>query len=307
MFAANERKILSLSRLLELHPVAALFPELPAEDFAALKEDIRRNGLKVPVLVHGGEILDGRHRYKACKELGIPCRGVEWNGSNPWLEVQSRNLIRRHLAKDQVYAIRMLAALQFPELAGTIEAEREKARARRAQARGRPRGEKALPRFQDRIRESADRIGAQLGVSGSTVKRVERLAREAPALIEKVAAGELSVKRALRDLAAKTDVNGNGTGSHSVPLKITDELRTRDERKNGSAPAKGTLTLDRLLRCVELTIRAEAGKWPREERPKLVDELQQELVDLVRAFSINVQRSRDTPVRSARVKAHLRA
>jgi len=299
MFCAFARSILSLSRRLELHPVAALFPELPPEDFAALKEDIRRNGLKLPVLVHGGEILDGRHRYRACKELGIPCAAVEWNGSDPWLEVQSRNLIRRHLAKDQVYAIRKLAALQFPDLAGPIEAEREKARARKAQARGRPRGDKALPRSQDRNRESADRIGAQLGVSGSTIKRVERLAREAPALIEKVAAGKLSVKRALRDLAAKTETAG--TAARVVQPK------TRDEQRNGSAPPKGLLSLDRLLRRMELTIQAEAEKWPRDERPKLVDELQQELIDLIRAFSINVQRRRDTPARTAPIKIHLRA
>jgi hypothetical protein len=289
----------TMNRPLELHPVAALFPELPQEDFAALKEDIRRNGLKVPILVHGGEILDGRHRYRACRELGLPCAVVEWNGSDPWLEVQSRNLIRRHLAKDQVYAIRKLAAMQFPDLAGPIEAEREKARARKAQARGRPRGEKALPRSQDRNRESADYIGAQLGVSGSTIKRVERLARESPALIEKVASGQLSVKRALRDLTAREG------SSQSGPRAVLP--RNTDDHRNGSGPAKGMRApLDRLLRRVELSVKAESEKWPRDERPKLIEELQQELVDLVRAFSLNARR-RDVPVRHATVRAHLRA
>jgi hypothetical protein len=32
------------------HPVAALFPDLDAEDFARLKEDIARHGVKVPRL-----------------------------------------------------------------------------------------------------------------------------------------------------------------------------------------------------------------------------------------------------------------
>jgi ParB-like chromosome segregation protein Spo0J len=273
-----------MNRPLELHPVAALFPELSSEDFAALKEDIRRHGLKVPVLVHGGEILDGRHRYRACRELGIPCAVVEWNGADPWLEVQSRNLIRRHLAKDQVYAIRKLAALQFPDLAGPIEAERANAKARKAQAKGQPRGQKALSRSQGRHRESADFIGAQLGVSGSTVKRVDRLAREAPTLVPKVASGEWSVKRALREV---TKTPSPETGQRSV--------------------AKGDLPIDRLMRRIELAIKAESEKWPRDDRTNLLFGLQQQLTDVIHAFSLSVQRRREPPVRTTAVKAHMRA
>jgi hypothetical protein len=184
------------------HPVATLFPEMPPDEFAALKTNIRIHGLKLSILVHGGEILDGRHRYRACQELNIPCPTVEWTGHDPWLEVQSRNLIRRHLAKDQACAIRMLAVRQFPELAAPIEAIKATAKLRRAQAKGKPRGQKALSGSQDRFRESADVIGATIGVSGTTVKRVERLAREVPERLPKVAAGELSVKDALRQPAA---------------------------------------------------------------------------------------------------------
>src|SRR6202040_3898518 len=128
----------------------------------------------------------------------------------PWLEVQSRNLVRRHLPKDQGYAIRKLAAQQFPELAKAIEAKRENGKAPKAEAKGQPRGQKALLRSQDRHRESADRIGAQIGVSGTTVKRVDRLAREAPDLLPRVARGELSVKRALREVARKHEKAARG-------------------------------------------------------------------------------------------------
>ncbi len=109
-----------------------------------------------------------------------------------------------------MYAIRKLAGQQFPELAKAIEAERENAKARKAQAKGQPRGQKALIRSQDRHSESADRIGAQIGVSGTTVKRVDRLAREAPELLPRVAAGELSVKRALREVAQKAEKDARG-------------------------------------------------------------------------------------------------
>jgi len=234
-----------------------LFPELSAGDYAALKEDIRLHGVKVPILVHGGQILDGRHRYRACRELGVRCLVVEWNGYDPWLEVQSRNLVRRHLAKDQVYAIRKLAAEQFPELARVIEVERENAKARKAQAKGQPRGQKALLRSQDRHRESADSIGAQIGVSGTTVKRVDRLAREAPELLPRVAAGELSVKHALREVARKS------------------EKDARDHRYTPAAHAASEAeAVDRALHRIELLIRGEWGKCPAGHRAKFLRALQ---------------------------------
>src|SRR5262245_51101757 len=221
-----------MAKTLSSHPVAALFPDLNPTDFAALKEDIRKHGVKVPILLHGGQILDGRQRYKACQELGIRCRCVEWNGHDPWLEVQSRNLVRRQLSKEQVYAIGKLAAQEFPEIAVTFEAGRAQAREMRAQAKGRPRGEKAaLIRSQDRHRESADAIGAQIGVSGSTVKRVDRLARDAPQLLARVASGELSVKRALREIPM-SDTGSADRPSDAGPSRpfVVDKVANRIEQ-----------------------------------------------------------------------------
>jgi ParB-like chromosome segregation protein Spo0J len=185
------------------HPVAALFPDMPDSDFVALTEDIRDNGVKVPILVRRGLILDGRHRYKACRLLGRPCPSVEWNGKDLWLEVQARNLIRRHLAKDQIYAIQKLAAERFPEIAANIEGARYAALQRKAQARNQPLGQKALSASRDAHRKAAAVIGARLGVSAATVERVDRLARDAPELLVKVADGEVSVKKALRAVAIR--------------------------------------------------------------------------------------------------------
>jgi ParB-like chromosome segregation protein Spo0J len=250
-----------VAKPLTSHPVAALFPDLNTTDFAALKEDIRRHGVKVPILLHGGQILDGRQRYRACQELGIKCRYMEWNGHDPWMEVQSRNLLRRQLSKEQVYAIRKLAAQQFPEIAAPFEAERAQARARRAQAKGRPRGEKAgLIGSRDRHRESADAIGAHIGVSGSTVKRVDRLARVAPNLLTRVAAGELSVKRALRELPSHDPISAEPPPA---------------------APA-ARFTVDKAAARFEQVLRQEYGKCPREKRLDLLRNVQRRLQSLIR-------------------------
>lgn len=247
-----------MAKALKLHPMAALFPEMPPEDFAALVEDIKRHGVKVPILVHRGQVLDGRHRYKACQELGVRCPTVEWNGKDPWFELQSLNLVRRHLAREQVYAICRLASQRFPEVAMPMDAARQAARDRKAQGKGQPRGKKALLRSQDRQRESADAIGALVGVSGTTVKRVDRLMREAPELVPKVAAGELSVKKALREVSS----------------------RKRAEQANPHSEAAAFL-VDPAVQRLEHVVRGEWAKWPREHRAHFIYALQDQLRDLV--------------------------
>lgn len=48
-------------------------PDLEAEEYRALKEDIAQNGIIVPVTVDDdGNIIDGYHRWRAATELDIP-------------------------------------------------------------------------------------------------------------------------------------------------------------------------------------------------------------------------------------------
>jgi ParB-like chromosome segregation protein Spo0J len=51
---------------------ASLVPQLTSEEYESLKESIKQDGLFVPLIINkDGVLLDGHHRYKACKELGI--------------------------------------------------------------------------------------------------------------------------------------------------------------------------------------------------------------------------------------------
>lgn len=62
---------------LPLDPFAVLTMTYTADGFNELKQDINTNGLLVPIVLRGRRILDGRHRYKACVELGLPIRYTE--------------------------------------------------------------------------------------------------------------------------------------------------------------------------------------------------------------------------------------
>lgn len=86
---------------MDYHEVAAIFPLMEGQDFADLKDDIQKHGLLEPVWIFEGKILDGRNRYRACKELGIEVATREWFGSDPVSFVVSLNLKRRHLKESQ--------------------------------------------------------------------------------------------------------------------------------------------------------------------------------------------------------------
>lgn len=50
---------------------------LADEKFAALEEDILRNGCIQPIIVWNGTIVDGHNRYAICQKHGIPFKTVE--------------------------------------------------------------------------------------------------------------------------------------------------------------------------------------------------------------------------------------
>lgn len=94
-------------------------PPLRSEEYEALKEDIRRNGVLVPVEYdEHGNILDGHHRVQACMELGI----TEWSSivrvglteAEKRLHARRLNLARRHLTRAQKAEIIRQQLLETP-------------------------------------------------------------------------------------------------------------------------------------------------------------------------------------------------
>src|SRR5262245_56882290 len=86
---------------LTAHPYADLFPLMTAEELDALAADIRANGLRKPIVLLEGKILDGRNRYKACLIAGVEPRFEDYTGDDPLGYVNSENIARRHLTPGQ--------------------------------------------------------------------------------------------------------------------------------------------------------------------------------------------------------------
>src|SRR6516225_3514586 len=89
----------------EFHPIANVFPLVKGEEFKQFKKDIKTNKLREPIVIYEGKILDGRNRYNACKELGLPVDTKPYIGTDPVAFVISTNVHRRHLNESQRAAV----------------------------------------------------------------------------------------------------------------------------------------------------------------------------------------------------------
>ncbi len=80
------------------HPLAQRYRPFTEDEYAALVGDIAAYGVRVPVVLFEGMILDGVHRARAAAQLGVHCPTVELAaGVDPEAFVHSMNARRRHL------------------------------------------------------------------------------------------------------------------------------------------------------------------------------------------------------------------
>jgi len=86
---------------LEIHDLCKLFPPMPEDQFLSLLDSIRDHGLLTPIMLYEGKILDGRHRHRACINLGIEPSFEEYEGDDALGYVLALNLSRRHLDESQ--------------------------------------------------------------------------------------------------------------------------------------------------------------------------------------------------------------
>lgn len=188
----------------ELHPAASLFPAMSESEINALADDIERNGLIEPIVLHEGKILDGRNRLIACGIADVAPRYTEWDGTggSPTLYAVSRNKLRRHLTPGQ---LAMLADDMRPLLESEA-AERQKT----SQFGSRQDGhEKPNSSTTSGVRTRADTVPERRGtaaaaarVTGASPRATEQareLKKKAPDVAEDVRAGKKSMRAGLEE------------------------------------------------------------------------------------------------------------
>jgi hypothetical protein len=92
------------------HELSKIVPAHSKDQHKELLEDIRENGLRIPIVLFDGKILDGNGRYHACKELAgitkldhLRFRSETFPGApaDARTFVISTNVKRRHLSESQ--------------------------------------------------------------------------------------------------------------------------------------------------------------------------------------------------------------
>ena len=113
------------------HPAAKVFPRISDEEMELLADNIKANGLREPIALCEGLVLDGINRLIACEKAGKEPRYKEFKGGNPWEYTKSANEHRRHMTQSQ----RAIAMKRWAE--GKKEWEEEQARAQETANRSR--------------------------------------------------------------------------------------------------------------------------------------------------------------------------
>jgi N6-adenosine-specific RNA methylase IME4 len=192
------------------HEIASII-SVDRETIDEVKADIQKNGQQFPVILYEGKVLDGRHRYIACTELGIDVKTEQYTGVNPARYVISTLSRRNFKSKEQLY----LCIKRLGELADKHDEVKAKVaetgnKKRSEAAKGNQNASKNSPATscgdteRDHKAEAASKtstaVADEIGVNRGAVERAEELDKKRPDLAQEVAAGEITFTAAKRKM-----------------------------------------------------------------------------------------------------------
>jgi len=184
---------------IKIHPGHERVPDMGADDYPALLQSVKKNGVQVPIELlseedaekrgekeNAGTVLDGRQRVRAAEECGlktVPAVYARLPEDMDTTEYIFRKAVeRRHLNKSQRAIMAVDLKRHFEQGQGfRSDLLQEK-----------------FPEVGEG--QSRDQAGAILGVSGRYITTAERLLEESPELAEKVRSGEITLNQAVQQL-----------------------------------------------------------------------------------------------------------
>lgn len=166
-----------------------LVPPVPKEEYLQLKNSIQNNGLYLPIIINEkGIVLDGHHRFRVCKELGINPKTQTkkfQNKTDEIIFVGESNLHRRQLTP-----------LQRIELVSKLEPYyKDKANQRMIL------GKKVDPKEKLPEGQVRDILGSKANVSGKQYEKGKKiLETRNEDLISEVLSGNKTINKAYHEI-----------------------------------------------------------------------------------------------------------
>ncbi len=218
---------------MKAHPAALLLPQMTDDEYAGLKADIAANGQRHPVVVHLGLVLDGRHRLRACEDLGIDPKFEDFTGGDPIAFVLSANVHRRSLTASQRAAVAVEAEALFAEQA----TKRMKAGKKTNPAADLPQG------------QALDHAAKATGASRRSAQNAKAVKAADPETFEAIKRGEVTVDRAAKQVQAKNMADADAAMERIVRqdpevAADLDRLRLKASFSKHFVGVNGLLTLD---------------------------------------------------------------
>lgn len=215
-----------------VHRAAAVLPLVTGAKRDSLTASVRRRGLTDPIVIHEGEIVDGRNRLRACLDAGVEPRFVIWTEDGSVVDwIIAKNLERRHLNEQQ-------RAMIAAKLATVMAEEGRERRARNL------RRTSANPDGANRSHRdgAAGQDGDQHPDSGAGASEEPQ---ETPAIPDGTNRSHRAEGRATERAADMLDVSATSTKRAARVLKLGDETLV-------AAVTAGDVSLDAAVQVAEM-------------------------------------------------------
>ena len=201
-----------VNELKENPKYSALVPEMSAIEWQEFIENVKKFGIRQPITINKDlTILDGRHRVRACKELGIEKITAivnEMDERQAVEYVRDTAIERRSLSVEQ----RLDIIFKCEDLMNGLAEE-----AKKRVVEGRKKGADTTNRkkvglvSQDTApknpKRTSEAIADMVGTSASSVNRFKRIRKESPEIYEEVVSGEKPILTAYKELPSVSGVS----------------------------------------------------------------------------------------------------
>jgi len=141
---------------------------LSDEEFEKLKESIKLEGIRDPLVVWNGFLIDGYHRYKIATELGIEFKTIE-------IDLPDKEAVKEWIIKNQL-GRRNLTSQEASYYRGKLYESKKRQGARTDLTSGQ----------NAQKLSTAEEIGKQYGVNESTIRRDAEFSKAVDKVAEKV-------------------------------------------------------------------------------------------------------------------------
>ncbi|CAN5455778.1 hypothetical protein BH18THE2_BH18THE2_21010 [soil metagenome] len=199
-----------------------LLPALDERAYQSLKQSIKAHGQHLPIIVNSqGVILDGHHRFKACRELGIEpkilVRDFE-DKSQEFLFVIDSNLERRHMTDFQKATLALKKKPILEEIARKNTAANLSTGVKVSSSKCLELGGKGVNQ----------KIGESAGISHETVRKVEIILQSKDNdLKEKASKGQFTINQAFDKIKRAEKRNALLNEVRSIPFVEPQEQSSR--------------------------------------------------------------------------------